>query len=30
MAKKIMVVDDDPQIISYLTTLFADNGYTAI
>ena len=27
MAKKIMVVDDDPQIISYLTTLFADNGY---
>ena len=26
MAKKIMVVDDDPQIISYLTTLFADNG----
>lgn len=27
MAKKIMVVDDDPQIISYLTTLFSDNGY---
>ena len=27
MAKKIMVVDDDPQIIAYLTTLFSDNGY---
>jgi CheY-like chemotaxis protein len=27
MAKKIMVVDDDPQIISYLVTLFSDNGY---
>ena len=27
MAKKIMVVDDDPQIISYLVTLFSDNGF---
>lgn len=27
MAKKIMVVDDDPAIVEYLTTLFSDNGY---
>lgn len=27
MAKKIMVVDDDPQIVSYLVTLLEDNGY---
>ena len=27
MAKKIMVIDDDPNIISYLTDLFSDNGY---
>ncbi len=27
MAKKIMVVDDDPAIVDYLTTLFSDNGY---
>lgn len=27
MAKKILVVDDDPIIVKYLTTLFADNGY---
>ena len=27
MAKKIMVVDDDPQIVSYLVTLLGDNGY---
>lgn len=27
MAKKIMVIDDDPNIISYLTDLFGDNGY---
>lgn len=27
MAKKIMVVDDDPAIVEFLTTLFADNGY---
>jgi CheY-like chemotaxis protein len=27
MAKKIMVVDDDPVIVKYLTTLFTDNGY---
>jgi CheY-like chemotaxis protein len=27
MAKKIMIVDDDPNIITYLTDLFADNGY---
>ena len=27
MAKKIMVIDDDPNIISYLTDLFSDHGY---
>jgi CheY-like chemotaxis protein len=27
MAKKILVIDDDPVIIKYLTTLFEDNGY---
>lgn len=27
MAKKIMVVDDDPQIVSYLVTLLEENGY---
>ena len=27
MAKKIMVVDDDPVIVNYLVTLFEDNGY---
>ena len=27
MAKKIMVVDDDPVIVKYLTSLFKNNGY---
>lgn len=27
MAKKILVVDDDPVIVKYLVTLFSDNGY---
>ena len=27
MSKKILVIDDDPNIIDYLTTLFEDNGY---
>ncbi len=27
MAKKILIVDDDPNIISYLTDIFSDNGY---
>ncbi|MFC1816718.1 DVU0259 family response regulator domain-containing protein [Thermodesulfobacteriota bacterium] len=27
MAKKILIVDDDPVIVKYLTTLFKDNGY---
>ena len=26
--KKILIVDDDPNIIDYLTSLFEDNGYT--
>ena len=27
MAKKIMIVEDDPSIIDYLADLFQDNGY---
>ena len=27
MAKKILVIDDDPIIVKYLQTLFDDNGY---
>jgi CheY-like chemotaxis protein len=27
MAKKILIVDDDPNIINYLTDIFGDNGY---
>ena len=27
MAKKILVIDDDPVIVKYLVNLFADNGY---
>lgn len=27
MAKKIMIVDDDPNIVAYLDELFQDNGY---
>jgi CheY-like chemotaxis protein len=30
MAKKILVVDDEPDILKYLTTLFRDNGYEVI
>ncbi len=29
MAKKILVVDDDPVIVKYLTNIFNDNGYEA-
>ena len=28
MTKKIMIVDDDPAITTYLDTLFKDNGYS--
>ena len=28
MAKKILIIDDDPVIVKYLKTLFEDNGYT--
>ena len=28
--KKILVIDDDPDIVTYLTTLLDDNGYTSI
>jgi CheY-like chemotaxis protein len=27
MNKKIMIIDDDPAVLEYLTTLFSDNGY---
>jgi DNA-binding response OmpR family regulator len=27
MAKKILVIDDDPYTVKYLETLFQDNGY---
>ena len=27
MAKKIMIIDDDPNVVTYLTDLFGDNGY---
>jgi len=27
MGKKILVIDDDPAVVEYLTTLFEDNGY---
>ena len=27
MAKKILIIDDDPVIVDYLETLFKDNGY---
>lgn len=27
--KKILVIDDDPKVVDYLTTLFEDNGYVA-
>jgi len=27
MAKKIMIIDDDPVIVKYLTNIFNDNGY---
>ena len=27
MAKKIMIIDDDSSIVTYLKELFADNGY---
>lgn len=28
MNKKILVIDDDPAVLEYLTTIFEDNGYT--
>ena len=27
MGKKILVIDDDPNVVDYLTTFFEDNGY---
>lgn len=28
MKKKILIIEDDPAVTDYLTTLFEDNGYT--
>jgi len=28
MSKKIQVIDDDPNIVDYLTSFLEDNGYT--
>lgn len=30
MAKKILVIDDDPHIVDYLATLFNDHGYETV
>jgi CheY-like chemotaxis protein len=30
MAKKILVVDDDPVVVKYLVTIFNDNGYDTV
>ena len=30
MAKKILVIDDDPEIVKYMVNLFQDNGYQTI
>ena len=30
MAKKILIVDDDPEILVYLKELFQDNGYATV
>jgi len=30
MAKTILIVDDDPVVVKYLTTLFRDNGYETV
>lgn len=30
MAKKILIIDDDPIMVKYLTTLFNDNGYDTV
>ncbi|TAL69318.1 MAG: response regulator [Bacteroidetes bacterium] len=30
MAKKILIVDDEPDVLTYLTILFQDNGYDVI
>ena len=30
MAKKILIIDDDPEILVYLKELFQDHGFTAV
>lgn len=30
MAKKILIIDDDPEILDYLSELFQDNGYKTV
>ena len=29
-SKKILIIDDEEDVVTYLTTFFADNGFTAI
>ncbi|NNG00472.1 MAG: response regulator [Desulfobacteraceae bacterium] len=30
MAKKILIIDDDPIVVKYLASLFEDNGYETV
>jgi CheY-like chemotaxis protein len=30
MAKKILIVDDEPDVVTYLSTFFKDNGYEVV
>ena len=30
MSKKILVIDDDPNVVEYLVTLLEDNGYSVV
>ena len=30
MAKKILIIDDDPMVVKYLTSLLEDNGYETV
>ena len=30
MAKKVLIVDDDPTVVAYLKTLLEDNGYAVV
>ena len=30
MSKKILVIDDEPDMVTWLTTIYEDNGYTTV